>query len=67
MQINHKLSYFSTKSFSKKILRTEVKPIQNKIIEGAPIKIDMEKMKLLEKVTKNYNKIYFFKNITRLF
>ena len=50
MQIKHKFSFLSTKSFSKKILRTEVKPIQNKIMEGAQIKLDIEKLKLLEKV-----------------
>jgi hypothetical protein len=40
----------ATKSYSKKVMRTEIKPIQRKIIEEIPIKLDIEKIHKLEKV-----------------
>lgn len=51
LQIQNKLFYLTTsKSFTKKILRTEVKPIQKKIIQDAQIKLDTDKIQKLEKV-----------------
>ena len=63
-QIQNKLFYLtSTKSFTKKILRTEVRPIQKKIVEDASIKLDIDKIQKLEKVKKfliqNFNSNFY--------
>jgi len=38
------------KTYSNKVMRTEIKPIKRKIAEEIPIKLDIEKINKLEKV-----------------